>query len=63
MWMTGYINEIKKQFIEVLGFKENPHKPGVPMDVPDGEYVLTIEGKVDKVRIENGKISCCNFAN
>jgi hypothetical protein len=59
--MVGYIDEIKKQFISVYGFKENPEKPGLPMDVPDGEYPMEIEGKIDKVRIENGKIYCCNF--
>ena len=61
MWMTSYISEIQRQFISVYGFKENPEKAGVPVDVPDGEYPMTIDGKRDKVRISQGKIHCCNF--
>jgi len=61
MWMTGYIQEIQRQLIEQYGIREDPVRPGVPLDVPDGEYPMTIEGKLDHVRINNGKISCCNF--
>lgn len=61
MWMTSYIREIQRQLVAVYGFKENPAQPGIPLDVPDGEYPMTIEGKLDRVRIEDGKISCCNF--
>ncbi len=61
MWMTSYIAEIQRQMISKYGFKEDPTRPGVPMDVPDGEYPMEIEGKLDKVRITDGKISCCNF--
>lgn len=61
MWMTAYIDEIKRQFITVYGFKENPEVPGSPLDVPDGEYPMTIEGRVDHVKIVNGKINCGNF--
>ena len=61
MWMTAYIKEIQRQFIQVLGFPENPEKPGIPMNVPDGEYPMTIEGKLDKIRIINGGINCSNF--
>jgi hypothetical protein len=59
MWMTAYIDEIKRQLISEYGFPEL--MPGIPMDVPDGEYPMTIEGKVDRVRIENGRIYCCNY--
>ena len=61
MWMTDYIREIQRQLIEVYGFQENPEKPGVPVGVGDGDYPMTIEGKLDKVRIINDRISCCNF--
>ncbi len=60
MWMTDYIREIQRQFIEVYGFPEHPEKPGVPVNVPDGEYPMEIEGKTDYVRIEDGNIMCCN---
>jgi hypothetical protein len=59
--MLEYIDEIKRQFIAEYGFAENPEKPGVPLDVPDGEYPMTINGKLDNVRIVNGMIYCCNF--
>jgi len=63
MWMTDYIREIKRQFRDVYGFTP---LPGSTEDeplikAPDGEYPMTIEGKLDHVRIVNGKISCCNF--
>ena len=61
MWMTDYIQEIQRKFIGVYGFSENPDKPGVPGHVPDGEYPMTIEGKLDHVRVVDGKIDCCNF--
>ena len=63
MWMTAYIREIKKQFRDVYHFV--PNNPGVDEPnfdhIPDGEYPMTIEGKLDKVRIVRGSISCCNF--
>jgi hypothetical protein len=61
MWMTTYITEIQRQFITKYGFDEDPKKPGIPLNVPDGEYPMEIEGKVDNVRIKDGTISCCNF--
>lgn len=63
MWMTDYIREIKRQFRDVYGFKPDRIE-GNDMcfdSIPDGEYPMTIEGKVDHVRITNGGISCCNF--
>lgn len=59
--MLGYIDEIKRQMIAVYGFKENPGYPGVPLNVPDGEYPMEIDGKTDKVKIVDGKIHCLNF--
>lgn len=61
MWMTSYIREIQRQLTAVYGFKEDPAQPGIPLDVPDGEYPMIIEGKFDRVRIEDGKISCMNL--
>ncbi|MBX4211432.1 MAG: hypothetical protein KW806_01385 [Candidatus Yanofskybacteria bacterium] len=57
--MTNYIGEIQRQLVEVYHFSTN--EKGLPTNVPDGEYPMTIEGKVDKVRIVNGGINCCNF--
>jgi hypothetical protein len=61
MWMTDYIQEIQRQFITKYGFKEAPGRPGIPGYVPDGDYPMIIEGKLDNVRVVNGFISCCNF--
>lgn len=61
MWMTTYIREIQRQLVEVYGYPERPDLPGVPVSVPDGDYPMTIEGQVDRVRIIDGKIRCCNF--
>jgi len=59
--MITYIGKIQRQLIKKYGFKENPGKPGIPLRVPDGEYPMKIDGKLDRVRITKGKISCCNF--
>ena len=63
MWMTNYINEIKKQLRDTYHFVPKSEVGGEPLfdNVPDGEYPMTIEGKLDKVRIVNGSIHCCNF--
>ena len=61
MWFIDYIDEIKRQFITKYGFKENPEIPGIPMNVPDGEYPMEIDGKTDNVKIVDGKIRCRNF--
>jgi hypothetical protein len=62
MWMIQYINKIKKQLVDQYGCAEDPNCPGVPKyPVPDGEYPMEIEGKIDNVLIENNKIFCCRF--
>jgi hypothetical protein len=63
MWMTQYIMEIKKQFRDVYGFVPSRIVAGEPCfdDIPDGEYPMTIKGKLDRVKIAGGRISCCNF--
>lgn len=62
MWMTEYIDAIKRQLIDQYGFPEDLDHPGcVQGEVPDGEYPMTINDRLDYVRIEGGKISYCNF--
>jgi hypothetical protein len=63
MWMTDYIKEIKRQLVKVYKFKplKGSTKEEYLVEVPDGEYPMTIQGKVDHVRIKDGKIHCCNF--
>ena len=60
MWMTDHIREIQRQFVEVYGFAARRDAPAIPQHVPDGEYPMTIEGKVDRVRVAGGRIHCCN---
>ena len=61
MGMMQYIREIQKQLIVKYGFKENPDKPGIPLNVPDGGYPIKIKTKLDRVYVKDGKIFCCNF--
>lgn len=63
MWMADYIREIKKQFRDKYGFTPSKTVGGEPCfdNIPDGMYPMRIEGKLDHVKIEKGKISCCNF--
>ena len=56
MRSTTYLETVQKAFVEQLDFSEDPEFLGVPVKVPDGEYSLTIDGKIIKVRIKNGKI-------
>jgi len=59
MWMTEYIQEIQKLLIDKYGFERGSN--GCPQNVPDGEYPMKIDGKLDQVNIKDGKISSCNF--
>ncbi|MDO8507382.1 MAG: hypothetical protein Q7S53_02345 [bacterium] len=62
LWMSDYIRKVQRYFIDKLDYPEDPNKPGMPVGVPDGEYPMLIEGRLDKVRIvDGGNISCCNF--
>lgn len=61
--MMEYINAIKRALRDQHGFKPTggtDHDPHFN-NVPDGKYPMTIDGKVDNVRITDGKIFCCNF--
>lgn len=63
MWMTDYINAVKCGIRDQHGFKPTGGSTDEPLfnNVPDGEYPILIDGRVDQVRIINGNISCCNF--
>ena len=61
MSMLSYIAEIQRKLIDEYDFPENPERPGLPMEVPDGSYPMTINGRLDHVKVEGGYISCCNF--
>lgn len=59
MWMTEYINEIQKKLVSQYGF--TPDTRGLPQNVPDGDYPMEIEGKLDNVKIVDGHIHCCQW--
>jgi hypothetical protein len=61
MWMTSYIASIQKHLVQDFGMSPRQDNPDVPAHVPDGIYPMTINGRLDQVRIEDGRISCCNF--
>ena len=65
MWMTQYIKEIKRQFHKVYKFVPVEMVGDEPVfahnQIPDGEYPMTIDGKLDRVKLTAGAISCCNF--
>ncbi len=63
MGMIGYINAIKRGLRDEYGFKPQPGSTEVDplVNPPDGTYPLKIDGQVDYVRIESGRIHCCNF--
>ncbi len=64
MRMADYLGEIKRQFMDVYGFKPLPGstKKEPSIKVPDGVYPMNIECKVDYVRVKNNRIiNCCNF--
>ncbi len=63
MWMTDYVNAIKRGFRDQIGMVPTGGTQEEPLfdNVPDGEYPMMIEGKRDRVKIIKGKIHCCNF--
>jgi len=57
MQMSAYVAEVRSHLISEYGFKENPDKPGMLLDVPgDGNYPMEIEGRLEDVSITNGKV-------
>lgn len=63
MWMTAYISEIKRQFRDKYKFTPIGGTVQEPLfdSIPDGVYVMEIEGKIDYVEIKDGGIKCCNY--
>lgn len=64
MWFTEYVLEVKKGFRDIYKFKPNSRStPQEPLfdNIPDGEYPMKIDGRIDKVIIKNGAIYCCDF--
>lgn len=60
--MLAYIAKIQQKLIDQYGLTARVDGPGIPAHVPDGDYPMEINGKLDRVRIVNGFIHCCNFS-
>jgi hypothetical protein len=63
--MLAYINEINRLLHEQYGFPYT-HPEGGPaggVAVPDGEYPMEIDGRIDNILIEGDKIFCRRFEN
>jgi hypothetical protein len=61
-----YVNAVKRGLRDVYGFEPEANLAGdepifAPGEVPDGIYPLVIDGKVDIVSIEDGRIDCQNW--
>jgi hypothetical protein len=63
MWMTDYISAVKRGLRDQCGFVPTGGNDDEPLfdNMPDGVYPVTIEGRRDRVRIEAGRIYCCNY--
>ena len=62
--MTDYIRAIRVQLRDKYNFtpiEGSTETEPLFESIPDGEYPMEINGKTDKVRVENGKLHCCNF--
>jgi hypothetical protein len=57
--MTDYVREIQRQLVERYHFPADGR--GLPQGVPDGDYPMEINGRLDRVRVEGGYIRCCRF--
>lgn len=65
LWYRDYIKAVKRELRDKYGFEATGGTEQDPIlpDVPDGEYPMTIEGKLDRVTVKNGFIDCCNFTD
>jgi hypothetical protein len=66
MMMLDYINAVKRGLRDKYGFVPcgvaNFDQPlFADGQIPDGKYPMEIDGKIDHVLIEGGRIHCCRF--
>lgn len=62
--MDNYVVKVKRQLRDKYGFTPSrvvgDDEPYFGK-IPDGEYPMTIDGKLDRVKVINGKFSLCNW--
>lgn len=56
MGWNEYFNEVRRQLMARCG----PDAEGWHA-IPDGEYPMTIDGRLDRVRVEGGQIYCLDY--
>lgn len=63
MWMTYYIQAVKREFENTYHFIPTGGTPSEPTfdNIPDGEYPMIINGRTDNVRVADNKLYVCNF--
>jgi hypothetical protein len=65
MWMTNYVREVKRQLRDRYGFQpvrvEGDELIFAEGQIPEGEYPLEIDGKIDHVLVVNGRFQFCRF--
>lgn len=61
--MTEYIEAVLRGLRDEHGICPTGGTEEAPLfeSVPDGEYPMTIDGRVDRVKTEDGNIRCCRF--
>lgn len=61
--MLQYIRAIKINLRDQYKFVPSKVDCGEPCfeHIPDGDYPMKIDGKLDNVKIIKGAINCCNF--
>ncbi len=65
MTMTEYTKAVKRGFRDQLNMTPTGGTEEDPLfnSIPDGVYPMTIDGKIDNVRIQDGGIICGKFAD
>lgn len=65
MWMTSYINSVKRGFRDIYNFIPSGGTESEPLfkDIPDGIYPMKIkmDMDIDYVSVKDGHINCCNY--
>lgn len=63
MWWLKYIAEVKRGFRDIHGLTPTGGTEQDPTfdNIPDGEYLMEINGKMDRVRVTDDRLFMCNF--
>ena len=61
--MIGYVQKVKQGLRDKYGFKPTGGTKQDPIfdNIPDGTYPMKINGKLDNVKVVDGKFHLCNW--